>query len=60
MFPKSLLSVREMKDCMSSGEYYPRQGSFGFLSQNQGVLLKKKGLHFDFIPNFLIFFPKSR
>ena len=35
---KSLLSVRGMKGCVSSGEYYPRQGSFGFLSQNEGVL----------------------
>ena len=34
----SLLSVRGMKGCVSSGEYYPRQGSFRFLSQNQGVL----------------------
>ena len=35
---KSLLSVHGMKGCVSSGEYYPRQGSFGFLSQNKGVL----------------------
>ena len=35
---KNLLSVRRMKGCVSSGEYYPRQGSSGFLSQNQGVL----------------------
>ena len=35
---KSLLSVRGMKGCVSSGEYYPRQGSFGFLSKNKGVL----------------------
>ena len=35
---KSLLSVRGMKGCVSSGEYYLRQGSFGFLSQNAGVL----------------------
>ena len=34
---KSLLSVRGMKGCVSSGEYYPRQGSFGFLSQNEGA-----------------------
>ena len=38
---KSLLSVRGMKGCVSSGEYYLRQGSFGFLSQNKGVLQKK-------------------
>ena len=32
-----------------------------FFSQNQGVLpKKKKGLHFDFISDFLIFLPKSR
>ena len=35
---KSLLSVCGMKGCVSSGEYYPRQRSFGFFSQNQGVL----------------------
>ena len=35
---KSLLSVRGMKGCVSSGEYCLRQGSFGFLSQNEGVL----------------------
>ena len=35
---KSLLSVRGMKGCVSSGEYYPRQESFGFLSQNKGVV----------------------
>ena len=31
-----------------------------FFSQNQGVLQKKKGLHFDFISDFPIFLPKSR
>ena len=35
---KSLLSVRGMKGCVSSGEYYLSQGSFGFLSQNKSVL----------------------
>ena len=36
--PKRLLSVRGMKGRMSSDGYYPRQESFGFLSQNQSVL----------------------
>ena len=35
---KSMLSVRGMKGCVSSGEYYLRQGNFGSLFQNARVL----------------------
>ena len=57
---KSLLSVRGMKGCLSSGEYYPRQGSFGFLSQNQGALRKKKRSSLRFHPQFPYFIPKIK
>ena len=55
---KSLLSVRGMKGCVSSSEYCLRQGSFGFLSQNEGVLSKKKRSSLRFHPQFPDFIPK--
>ena len=56
---KSLLSVRRLKDCVSSGEYYLRQGSFGFLSKCR-CSLKKKRSSLQFHPQFPYFIPKMQ
>ena len=56
---KSLLSVRGIKGCVNSGEYYSRQESFGFFLPKSRCSLKKKS-SLRYIPNFFILFPKSR